>query len=179
LTACVRTLFNTRLFDIFFSFSWKNHEAHFSAIRRTSQAHTWLSGPHAYARRQGGDPRAACKRARAARRLSRAERYRKAQRLGGEAIAQILAITRPRRSGSVSVQVRPNGLDYSRLGLVVPKRLLHRAVDRNRAKRLLREWFRRNEAVPIGQDLLVRLATRRSQLESLVADLERAFASER
>lgn len=176
MTVCVRTSSNTRLFDIL---SWKNHEAHFSAVRRTSQAHARVSGPHAHARRQGGDSRAACKRARAAWRLSRAERYRKAQRLRGEAIAQILAATRPRRAGSVSVQVRPNGLDYSRLGLVVPKRLLPRAVDRNRAKRLLREWFRRNHTVLIGQDLLVRLGTRRSQLESLVADLERAFVAER
>ena len=112
--------------------------------------------------------------------MSHTERYRKAQRLRGEAIAQILAVTRPRRAGSVSVQVKPNGLDYSRLGLIVPKRLLPRAVDRNRAKRLLREWFRRNkQMVVIGQDLLVRLGTRRSQLASLVTDLERAVATER
>ena len=110
--------------------------------------------------------------------MSRAERYRKAQRLPGEAITQILAATRPLRAGSVSVQVRSNGLDYSRLGFVVPKRLLPRAVDRNRAKRLLRDWFRRNQTVLIGQDLLVRLSSRRSQLESLVGDLKRAFASE-
>ena len=111
--------------------------------------------------------------------MSRAERYRKAQRLRGDAIAQILAASRPRRAGSVFVQVRPNGLDYSRLGLVVPKRLLPRAVDRNRAKRLLRDWFRRNQAILIGQDLLVRLVTRRSQLETLLSDFKRAFASER
>lgn len=176
LTVCIGTSSNAGLFDIL---SWKNHEAHFSAVCRTSQAHTWVPGPHAHARRQGGDWRAACKRARSARRLSRAERYRKAQRLRGEAIAQILAATRPRRAGSVSVQVRPNGLDYSRLGLVVPKRLLPRAVDRNRAKRLLRDWFRCNQTVLIGQDLLVRFNARRSQLESLVVDLKRAFASER
>ena len=177
MTVCVRTSSNSGLFYILLS--WKNHEAHFSAVCRTPQAHARVSGPHAYARWQGGDSRAACKRARAARRLSRTERYRKAQRLRGEAIAQILVATRPRRAGSVSVQVKPNGLDYSLLGLIVPKRLLPRAVDRNRAKRLLRDWFRRNHEVLIGQDLLVRLGTRRSQLNSLVVDLKRAFASER
>lgn len=176
MTVCVRTSSNVRLFDIL---SWKNHEAHLSAVRRPSQAHAWVSGPHAHLRRQGGDSRAACKRARSAWRLSCAERYRKAQRLRGEAIAQILAATRPRRAGSVSVQLRLNGLDYSRLGLVVPKRFLPRAVDRNRAKRLLREWFRRNQTVLIGQDLLVRVSTRRSRLESLVVDLEHTFSSER
>ncbi|OGA09929.1 MAG: ribonuclease P protein component [Betaproteobacteria bacterium RIFCSPLOWO2_02_FULL_65_20] len=111
--------------------------------------------------------------------MTRAERFRKAQRLCGDSIAQILAVTRPRRAGLVSVQVRPNGLDYSRLGLVVPKRFLPRAVDRNRAKRLLREWFRRNQTLLIGRDMLVRLDTRRSQLESLITDLERAFVPER
>jgi len=111
--------------------------------------------------------------------LKRAERYRKTQRLRGGAIAQILSATRPRRTGSVSIQVKPNGLDYSRLGLVVPKRFLPRAVDRNRAKRLLREWFRRNQTLLIGRDMLVRLDTRRSQLESLITDFERAFVPER
>ena len=176
MTVRIRTSSNARLSDIV---SWKNHEAHFSAVGHTSQAHARVSGPHALARRQGGNSCAASKRARSARRLSHAERYRRAQRLRGDAIAQILAVARPRRAGSVSVHVRPNGLDYSRLGLVVPKRLLPRAVDRNRAKRLLREWFRRNQTVLVGRDLLVRLGTRRSQLESLVGDLERAFASER
>ena len=159
--------------------SRKDHEAHFSTIGCTPQTYPRVSRPHAHTRWQSGNSRAARKRARAAWGLSRAERYRRAQRLCGQAIAQILAGSRSRRAGSVSVQVRPNGLDYPRLGLVVPKRLLPRAVDRNRAKRHLREWFRRNQAVLIGQDLLVRLETRRWQLESVVADLERIFASER
>ncbi len=159
--------------------SWKNHEAHFSAIRYPSQAHARVSGSHAHPWRQSGDSGAACKRAGTSWRLRRAERYRKAQRLRGGAIAQILAATRPRRAGSVSVQVKANGLDYSRLGLIVPKRFLPRAADRNRAKRLLREWFRRNQTLLIGRDMLVRLDTRRSQLESLITDLERAFVPER
>jgi len=158
---------------------WKNHEAHFSAIRGSSQTHTRVSGPHAHARRQSGNSRAACKRAGTPWRLRRAERYRKAQRLRGNAIAQILAVTRPCRAGSVSVQIKPNGLNYPRLGLVVPKRFLARAVDRNRAKRILREWFRRNQTLLIGRDLLVRLGPRPSQLELLKTDLERALVSKR
>lgn len=111
--------------------------------------------------------------------MKRTERYRKAQRLRGQSIAEVLAVARPRRAGTVSLQVNGNGKNYSRLGLIVPKRFLPRAVDRNRAKRLLREWFRRNQTLLIGRDLLVRLDTRRSQLGSLIADLERAFVPER
>jgi len=159
---------------------WKNHEAHFSAVRGPAQTYTRVSGPHAYARRQSSDSRAACKRAGTPWRLRRAERYRKAQRLRGDTIAEILAVTRPGRAGSLSAQVKPNGLKYARLGLVVPKRFLARAVDRNRAKRIFREWFRRNQRLLIGRDLLVRLRARpSSQLESLMADLERALVSER
>jgi ribonuclease P protein component len=111
--------------------------------------------------------------------LTSAERYRKAQRLRGEAITRILAGTRLRRSGSISVQIKPNGLEYSRLGLVVAKRILPRAVDRNRARRLIREWFRRKQTEFPAQDLLVRLSNRPTPLNSLIADLERAFAFER
>jgi ribonuclease P protein component len=109
--------------------------------------------------------------------LTGTERYRNEQRLRGEVIADILAGSRPRRSGSVLIHVMPNGLEYSRLGLVVPKRLLPRAVDRNRARRLLREWFRRNQTPLVGKDLLVRLSVRPGQLESLIADLGRVIVS--
>jgi ribonuclease P protein component len=37
---------------------------------------------------------------------------------------------------------RPNGLEQSRLGLVIAKKNVRRAVDRNRVKRVARESFR-------------------------------------
>lgn len=47
----------------------------------------------------------------------------------------------------------------ARLGLVVPKRLCRRAVQRNLAKRLVREAFRHDRAqLPADCDLVVRLA---------------------
>jgi ribonuclease P protein component len=55
----------------------------------------------------------------------------------------------------------------ARLALIVPKRHLPRAVDRNRVKRVLREWFRRRQDSLQGNDLLVRL-TRPFQEESIV-----------
>jgi ribonuclease P protein component len=37
---------------------------------------------------------------------------------------------------------KPNGLDHARIGIIAGKRVAPRAVDRNRAKRLIREVFR-------------------------------------
>ncbi len=151
----------------------KNHEAHIPALCHPSQAHARISGPDAYPRGPGGHTRAAGEGPGASGRLRSAERYRDEQRLRGKAIAHILAGSRPRRSGSVLIQITANGLDYPRLGLVVPKRVLPRAVDRNRARRLMREWFRRNQALLAGKDLLVRLTMTPAQMESLIADLGR------
>ena len=40
------------------------------------------------------------------------------------------------------VMVRPNPVGFPRLGMIVAKRILGRAVDRNRVKRCVRETFR-------------------------------------
>ena len=45
-------------------------------------------------------------------------------------------------SGPILILCRSNNLDHPRLGLVVRKKMLKRAVDRNRLKRLAREAFR-------------------------------------
>ncbi len=37
---------------------------------------------------------------------------------------------------------RPNGLGYSRIGLVIPKKVVRCAVSRNRIKRVVRDTFR-------------------------------------
>lgn len=51
----------------------------------------------------------------------------------------------------------PNGLDFPRLGMIVPKKILRTAVARNRVKRLLREWFRLRQDEMGGLDLVARL----------------------
>jgi ribonuclease P protein component len=48
----------------------------------------------------------------------------------------------------------PNGRGFDRLGLAVSRRV-GGAVERNRARRLLRESFRRVERAPAGLDLVV------------------------
>jgi ribonuclease P protein component len=62
-----------------------------------------------------------------------------------------------RRSARLRISVRENALPLARVALVVAKRLLPRAVDRNRARRVIREAFRRNQEVLGGMDVVVRL----------------------
>ena len=57
-------------------------------------------------------------------------------------------------------QPRPAEQTAARLGLVVGKKLLKRAVDRNRLKRIVREQFRRQRAILPAYDLIVRLAVK-------------------
>jgi len=48
-----------------------------------------------------------------------------------------------------------NGLARPRLGLAVARKHLRRAVDRNRAKRRIRESFRKNQRLLCGLDVVV------------------------
>ncbi len=72
------------------------------------------------------------------------------------------------RGASLDVLAGPNELGISRLGMIVPKKVIRTAVGRNRIKRLLREWFRLNQADIAGLDVIARLKTRgtESMLES-------------
>lgn len=66
---------------------------------------------------------------------------------------------------------RANDVGTARLGVVVGKKVLRRAVDRNRAKRAIRESFRLTEGLP-PMDVIVRV------VESgpvAVADADRLF----
>ncbi|RIX48315.1 MAG: ribonuclease P protein component [Rhodocyclales bacterium GT-UBC] len=69
-------------------------------------------------------------------------------------------------------QPRPAEYSEARLGLVVGKKLLKRAVDRNKVKRIIREQFRcQRENLP-ACDLVVRLAVKPKPLDNklLVSD---------
>ena len=52
---------------------------------------------------------------------------------------------------------RANTFGFARLGLIVPKRIFPRAVDRNRMKRVLRELFRTQQGRLGNRDILIRL----------------------
>lgn len=62
-------------------------------------------------------------------------------------------------------QPRVAGSAEARLGLVVGKKLLKRAVDRNKLKRIVREQFRRRRAGLPAYDLIVRLAVKPAPLD--------------
>jgi ribonuclease P protein component len=66
---------------------------------------------------------------------------------------------------------KPNGLSIARLGIAATKRL-GGAVVRNRAKRLIREVFRRNDIAP-GFDIVV--VPRRELLTAGLTTLEADF----
>ena len=55
---------------------------------------------------------------------------------------RVFAENQRARTDYVMVMVRPNLVGFPRLGMIVAKRLLGRAVDRNRVKRCIRESFR-------------------------------------
>ncbi|WP_084166521.1 ribonuclease P protein component [Stutzerimonas azotifigens] len=55
----------------------------------------------------------------------------------------------------VLLLARPNGLDHPRLGLVIGKKSVKLAVERNRLKRQMRESFRHHQADLQGWDLVI------------------------
>jgi ribonuclease P protein component len=86
------------------------------------------------------------------------------------------------------VRAGPNGQPHARLGIIAGKKAAARAVDRNRAKRLIREVFRMvsgdlaslDIAVQLRNDLRVELnRTVRDELAELLETLVRRIASER
>lgn len=84
------------------------------------------------------------------------------------------------------LHVRPNGLALARLGIVVARKAVRGAVERNRVKRLVREVFRTERTGLSGLDIVVRVwrcpgreeaAAAREELRALLR--ERALAGGR
>ncbi len=59
------------------------------------------------------------------------------------------------RRRPVVVRIRPNGLEYARLGIIASRKAMPRAVDRNRSKRLVREAFRAARGALPALDIIV------------------------
>jgi ribonuclease P protein component len=58
-------------------------------------------------------------------------------------------------SGPLLLLARDNSLPVARLGLIVGKKAVPKAVQRNRIKRLLRESFRHNKDSIGGMDIVI------------------------
>jgi ribonuclease P protein component len=79
------------------------------------------------------------------------------RRLRGKAEFEKLLKGRYTANQWLAVYKRENRLEISRLGMIVSKRLLPRAVQRNRVKRMIRESFRHQFSGIGGMDIVVRL----------------------
>lgn len=71
--------------------------------------------------------------------------------------SSVFRFKRVRRGSHLDIFFHANGLAYPRLGLIVPKKVLPLAVDRNRARRVLREAFRLAQAELGGLDVVIRV----------------------
>jgi ribonuclease P protein component len=132
-----------------------HHETHLSTFRGSPQAYTWLSRTHENARWSGSDPRTSCQGPDSSRRLI--YRLRPCQRLGAAAVADALKSRHIKRRERLALYCKANQLPYARLALIVPKKLVARAVHRNRIRRLIREAFRSQQERLNGLDCVVRL----------------------
>lgn len=75
---------------------------------------------------------------------------------------------------TVVMRYVPNGLDKTRVGVVTSKKTFHRAVERTRARRLMREAFRLERAqLKPGYDLVLigRRALVNTQCQTVREDL--------
>lgn len=83
-----------------------------------------------------------------------------------------------KRHGALRLSAVANRMHTARLGLVVGKRALPRAHERNRAKRVLRDVFRRRRAELPPMDIVIQVtgdaanAQYRASLLALFADIQ-------
>ena len=77
--------------------------------------------------------------------------------LASDAFERVFQENERARTDSLLVMVRPNVLGHARLGMVIAKRVLPRAVDRNRVKRCVRETFRLQQRDLPACDFVIRL----------------------
>ncbi|MCE7761961.1 ribonuclease P protein component [Pseudomonas putida] len=64
------------------------------------------------------------------------------------------------------ILARENGLDHPRLGLVIGKKSVKLAVQRNRLKRLMRDSFRLNQQLLAGLDIVIVARKGLSEIEN-------------
>jgi len=148
-------------------------ETHLSAQPDQEKEGTWLSGPDEDAFWKENHCEPATERSVAAdsldQRLSRAERLRRRRDF-----ERVYKEGRRLKLPYLKLVLAPNELGLRRLGLSVSRRF-GKAVYRNRAKRLLRELFRRHKALfPASHDVIFipKPDLLEKRLDEVIADLK-------
>lgn len=139
------------------------HETHFSAIEDSPRAHARLSRPDEDGRRPQGSVGAAREGPRAAFRLThvalhagtpRAARYR----LRGAGAFETVFRTGVRHDGRLlQLIAAPAAQSPGRVGYVIGRKMIRRAVDRNRLRRRLRERVRKARPAIEAFDIILRV----------------------
>jgi ribonuclease P protein component len=85
---------------------------------------------------------------------------------------QALLASKPIARGErFTIHAARNHFSFARLGIIVGKRTIQKAVGRNFLKRLIRETFRHQDGLS-GYDVLIRARRAVTRMESEVARLE-------
>ncbi len=76
---------------------------------------------------------------------------------------------------------KPNSLGFPRLGIAVGKKVSRSSVKRNRMKRMLREFFRKNKSFFFSNDVvfLVRNDISEKKFSELIPEIEKLAGNER
>lgn len=80
--------------------------------------------------------------------------------------------------GDISIKKSANGLPVTRMGFIVEKKYFKKAVHRNRIKRIMKTFSRKNISNMVaGLDVVVFYKSRKSEIDSkkIVLNLEKLF----
>ena len=162
-----------------------DHEENLPAIEDAPQAHPWVSRAHEDPRRQSRDPGAEGERTRPVGRLtvllagarSASRRRTTTLRQRQEFEAVLGSPSKAIVSSLFIVRHLAKAAGPARLGIIASRKALSRAVDRNRAKRLIREAFRASHPELATMDLVVqvRSALARATASAARRDLAAIF----
>jgi len=78
--------------------------------------------------------------------------------------------------GSISIKFYPNGLEFPRFSVIIPKSVVKKVVERNRLRRIIFEELGKNQKTGMG-DCLIRLH-RVIPEEILKAQIKKILAEE-
>ena len=177
-----------------YGFTWQQHqryknETHLSTFGHPAQAHTWFSGSHgnswwtrSYSRPScQGASSPSCLNGRTPRGVtlkkdtSFPRKYRLTKTDEFSSVFSFRKAVKGRHF-ILHFRVRPKDLEDqkngARLGMVVPKRLVRRAVQRNLIRRIVRENFRIMRDGLNSVDMVVRLCSKPSGLDRKTFSLE-------